>query len=76
MLNKTIPKAFNSFSKNSLQNTVLRKIPETFKWISFKCFHDGISLQILKIRAQTEGIQIDDDSLSQLGQVGVQTTLR
>ncbi|XP_022295968.1 ruvB-like 1 [Crassostrea virginica] len=33
-------------------------------------------VQILKIRAQTEGIQIDDDSLSQLGQVGVQTTLR
>ena len=41
-----------------------------------KKLHYGNSLQILKIRAQTEGIQIDDDSLSQLGQVGVQTTLR
>ncbi|XP_062596246.1 ruvB-like 1 [Saccostrea cucullata] len=33
-------------------------------------------VQILKIRSQTEGIQIDDESLSQLGQIGVQTTLR
>lgn len=33
-------------------------------------------VQILKIRSQTEGIQIDDDSLAQLGQVGVKTTLR
>ncbi|XP_061187475.1 ruvB-like 1 [Saccostrea echinata] len=33
-------------------------------------------VQILKIRSQTEGIQIDDESLAQLGQIGVQTTLR
>lgn len=33
-------------------------------------------VQILKIRSQTEGIQIDDHSLAQLGQVGVKTTLR
>ena len=35
-----------------------------------------IALQILKIRAQTETIQIDDDSLAQLGEIGVSTTLR
>ena len=33
-------------------------------------------LQILKLRAQTEGIQIDDESLGLLGQHGVATTLR
>lgn len=33
-------------------------------------------VQILKIRSQTEGIQIDEGSLAQLGQVGVKTTLR
>ncbi|KAL3853075.1 hypothetical protein ACJMK2_016654 [Sinanodonta woodiana] len=33
-------------------------------------------VQILKIRAQTEGIQIDDESLQVLGQEGVKTTLR
>lgn len=41
---------------------------------------DGLFLsfysQILKLRAQTESIQIDDDSLTQLGQIGVSTTLR
>ncbi|XP_060078493.1 ruvB-like 1 [Ylistrum balloti] len=33
-------------------------------------------VQILKIRAQTEGIQIEEPSLQMLGQVGTQTTLR
>jgi len=32
--------------------------------------------QILKIRSQTEGIQIEDDSLKKLGDLGVKTTLR
>ena len=34
------------------------------------------SYQILKIRAQTEGISIDEDSLQCLGDIGVKTTLR
>lgn len=33
-------------------------------------------VQILKIRAQTEGIEIDDDSLQALGEIGTKTTLR
>ncbi|KAL5258597.1 hypothetical protein ACHWQZ_G009168 [Mnemiopsis leidyi] len=33
-------------------------------------------IQILKIRAQTEGIAIDEDSLQCLGDIGVKTTLR
>jgi RuvB-like protein 1 (pontin 52) len=33
-------------------------------------------VQILRIRAQTEGIQVDDESLEQLGGIGVNTTLR
>lgn len=32
--------------------------------------------QILRLRAQTEGIQIDDESLNLLGEHGVKTTLR
>eukprot|EP00745_Piridium_sociabile_P000934 TRINITY_DN105955_c1_g1_i3.p1 TRINITY_DN105955_c1_g1~~TRINITY_DN105955_c1_g1_i3.p1 ORF type:complete len:457 (+),score=139.27 TRINITY_DN105955_c1_g1_i3:117-1487(+) len=32
--------------------------------------------QILQIRAQTENIQVEDDSLQQLGEIGVRTTLR
>lgn len=38
--------------------------------------HVHTLFQILKIRAQTESIQIDDESLASLGQIGVQTTLR
>ena len=34
------------------------------------------TVQILRIRAQTEGIQLDDDSLHLLGDIGVKTTLR
>lgn len=34
------------------------------------------TVQILKIRAQTEGIQISDEALNHLGEVGVKTTLR
>lgn len=34
------------------------------------------TVQILRIRAQTEGIQISDESLVILGEVGVKTTLR
>lgn len=33
-------------------------------------------VQILKIRAQVEGIQADDDSLAHLGDLGTKTTLR
>jgi len=33
-------------------------------------------IQILKIRSQTEGIQVDEDSLQFLGEIGVKTTLR
>ncbi|XP_067124670.1 ruvB-like 1 [Centruroides vittatus] len=33
-------------------------------------------VQILKIRAQTEGIEIDEDSLQALGEIGSKTTLR
>ena len=33
-------------------------------------------IQIIKIRAQTEGIQIDEDSLQHMGEIGVRTTLR
>ena len=36
----------------------------------------NILFQILQLRAQTEGIQIDDESLNLLGQHGVATTLR
>lgn len=32
--------------------------------------------QIIRIRAQTEGIKVDDDSLQQLSETGVKTTLR
>ena len=39
-------------------------------------YHCLFLLQILKLRAQTEGIQIDDESLNDLGQHGVATTLR
>lgn len=34
------------------------------------------TIQILRIRAQTEGIQLDDDSIQLLGDIGVKTTLR
>ena len=34
------------------------------------------TVQILRIRAQTEGIQLDDDSIQLLGDIGVKTTLR
>ena len=37
------------------------------------CF---LSMQILKIRSQTEGIQIEEESLKKLGDLGVKTTLR
>ena len=37
-------------------------------------YHDFF--QILKIRAQTEGIQVDDESLTMLGETGSKTTLR
>ena len=40
-------------------------------WSLNKC-----SLQILKIRAQTEGLIVDEDSLQLLGEIGVKTTLR
>ncbi|XP_071485214.1 ruvB-like 1 [Diadema antillarum] len=33
-------------------------------------------MQILRIRAQTEGIQIEDDSLNMLAEIGTKTTLR
>lgn len=33
-------------------------------------------VQILKIRAQTEGIETDEDSLQALGEIGTKTTLR
>eukprot|EP00057_Strongylocentrotus_purpuratus_P030743 XP_782589.1 PREDICTED: ruvB-like 1 [Strongylocentrotus purpuratus] len=33
-------------------------------------------MQILRIRAQTESIQIEDDSLNMLGEIGTKTTLR
>lgn len=33
-------------------------------------------VQIIKIRAQTEGIQLDDESLDLLGETGTKTTLR
>ncbi|WAR25143.1 RUVB1-like protein [Mya arenaria] len=32
--------------------------------------------QILKLRAQTEGLSVEDDSLAQLGEIGTKTTLR
>lgn len=32
--------------------------------------------QILRLRAQTEGIQIDEEALSMLGEIGTKTTLR
>lgn len=32
--------------------------------------------KVLRIRAQTEGIQISEESLMQLGEAGVKTTLR
>jgi RuvB-like protein 1 (pontin 52) len=32
--------------------------------------------QILRIRAQTEGIQIDEEALSMVGEIGTRTTLR
>lgn len=37
--------------------------------------HDEM-VQILRIRAQTEGIQIDSDSLQHLGEIGTKSTLR
>lgn len=33
-------------------------------------------LQILKIRANVEGITVDDESLIELGEIGMKTTLR
>ncbi|CAG0882635.1 unnamed protein product [Darwinula stevensoni] len=33
-------------------------------------------VEIIRIRARTEGIEIDDDSLRELGQIGSKTTLR
>ncbi|KAH6928961.1 hypothetical protein HPB50_022321 [Hyalomma asiaticum] len=33
-------------------------------------------VQILRIRAQTEGIEIDEESLQELGEIGTRTTLR
>lgn len=33
-------------------------------------------VQIIRIRAQTENIQADDESLSLLGEIGTKTTLR
>ena len=33
-------------------------------------------VEILKIRAQTEGISLDDESLVRLGEIGLKTTLR
>lgn len=33
-------------------------------------------VQIIKIRAQTEGIQLDEESLELLGDTGTKTTLR
>ena len=32
--------------------------------------------QIIRLRAQTEGIQIDDESLNLLSDIGTKTTLR
>jgi RuvB-like protein 1 (pontin 52) len=32
--------------------------------------------QILRLRAQTEGIQIEEEALSMLGEIGTKTTLR
>lgn len=32
--------------------------------------------QIIRIRAQTEGIQIEEESLNLLGEIGTRTTLR
>jgi RuvB-like protein 1 (pontin 52) len=32
--------------------------------------------QILRLRAQTEGIQIDEEALSMVGEIGTRTTLR
>ena len=34
------------------------------------------TVQILRIRAQIEGIQIDEESLQSLGETGTKTTLR
>ena len=36
----------------------------------------GLFQQILKIRANVEGITIDDESLIELGEIGMKTTLR
>lgn len=33
-------------------------------------------VQILRIRAQIEGIQVDEESLNSLGEIGTKTTLR
>ena len=33
-------------------------------------------MQILQIRAETESIQVEEESLQQLGAIGVRTTLR
>lgn len=35
-----------------------------------------LSLQIIKIRAQIEGINISEEALSHLGEIGTKTTLR
>jgi RuvB-like protein 1 (pontin 52) len=32
--------------------------------------------QIIRLRAQTEGIQIDEEALSMVGEIGTRTTLR
>lgn len=34
------------------------------------------SQQIIKLRAQTEGINISEESLNHLGEIGTKTTLR
>ncbi|KAM7307747.1 ruvB-like 1 [Ixodes scapularis] len=33
-------------------------------------------VKILRIRAQTEGIEVDEESLQELGEIGTRTTLR
>ena len=38
--------------------------------------NDWFFLQILKIRAQTEGIQVDDESLTMLGETGSKNNIK
>ena len=35
-----------------------------------------LSRQIIKLRAQTEGINISEEALNHLGEIGTKTTLR